>query len=49
MSRKGVVDILRANVRTLVTRVTIFDFMLLPSGGAPKDGSEVEGLVDQPT
>lgn len=42
--------LLRASIRTLVIKVTIFDFMLLPSLGAPKVGSVDEGLVvDQPT
>lgn len=49
MLRKGVVNVLLANIRTLVIRVTIFAFRLVPSGGPPKDGSEVDGLVDQPT
>jgi hypothetical protein len=42
-------DILLANILTLVINVTIFDFILLPSEGAPKLGSVVEGFVDQPT
>jgi hypothetical protein len=41
--------LLRASIRTLVIKVTIFDFMLPPSLGAPKLGSVEEGLVDQPT
>jgi hypothetical protein len=45
--KKG--DLLLASIRTLVIRVTIFDFTLPPSWGAPKEGSVVEGLVDQPT
>lgn len=49
MCRKGVVNVLLANIRTLVIKVTIFDFMLVPSCGAPKDGSEAEELGDQPT